>query len=448
MPLRPAPAVSDADLTARVHAILDTRLERDAARPVAIALSGGGDSMALLALTAEWAARRGRALLALTVDHGLNPESARWSALARRAAESLGAGWRELTWTGPKPATGLPAAARTARHALIAEAARAAGARVVLFAHTADDGAEGDWMRAGGTTLGRLRPWAPSPAWPEGRGVMLLRPLLGERRQALRRWLAGGGIDWIEDPANDDMRFGRTRARRALAGGLDGQAKWFRPADGALPVVASAHHLTLRRTCGARTLATALVCAGGGDALPRGDRLDRLIGRLRSGECFAATLAGARITAEGDTVTISREPGEFARKTLSPLPLTAGIAAVWDGRFEIEAARDGWSVVPAAGRLAKLSPADRALLSPLPAHVRGAAPVLIRDDADAPILAWRAARVRGLVGERLALALDQTTHERDLAAGTHGATASDPLFSQDTFKTDAGAAPVGKPRTA
>ena len=299
-------------------------------------------------------------------------------------------------------------------------------------------------MRAEGATLGRLRPWAPSPAWPEGRGAMLLRPLLDERREDLRRWLTDeGDLDWIEDPANDDPRFGRTRARRALAGAPGGEAERVARLKEVMPVVTSAHHLTLRRT-----LAAALVCAGGGDALPRGDRLDRLIGRLRSGECFAAALAGARITAEGDTVTVSREPGEFMRKPLSPLSLTAGITGVWDGRFEVEMSEPGWSVVPAAGRLAKLSPADRGSLSALPAHVRGTTPVLIRDHADAPILAWRAARVRGLVGERLALALDQTTHERDLAAGTHGATASDPLFSQDTFKTGAGPAPVGKPRTA
>lgn len=446
MPLRPATAAPDADLTARVHAVLDARLGRDAPYPVAIALSGGGDSMALLALAADWARARGRRLQALTVDHGLNPDSARWSALSRRAARALGADWRELAWTGAKPTTGLPAAARRARHALIADAARTAGARVVLFAHTADDVAEGDWMRAGGSTLGRLRPWAPSPAWPEGRGLMLLRPLLDERREDLRRWLAARGLDWIEDPANDDPRFGRTRARRALAGA--GEVEPIRTADVAMPVIASAHHLTLPRICDARTLAAAVVCAGGGDDVPRGDRLARLIGRLRAGEDFTAVLVGARITADGEEVRVSREAGEFARRPIAPLPLAPGVAAVWDGRFEIGAPEAGWSVVPAQGRMAELPPADRAMLAALPADVRGTLPVLIRDDAGAPILAWRAARVRGLVGERLALALDQTTHERDLAAGTHGATASDPLFSDDTFKTGRGVAPSGKPRTA
>src|SRR5690606_9178284 len=89
------------------------------------------------------------------------------------------------------------------------------GARVILFAHTADDVAEGDRMRAEGSTLGRLRDWSPSPAWPEGRGLMLLRPMLDVSRSELRDWLRGQGADWIDDPANEDLRYARARARVA-----------------------------------------------------------------------------------------------------------------------------------------------------------------------------------------------------------------------------------------
>lgn len=411
MPLRRATLASDADLTARVHAILDARLERDVARPVAVALSGGGDSMALLAVAADWAAARGRRVLALTVDHGLNPDSARWSELARLTAERLGAEWRNLSWAGDKPAAGLPAAARRARHALIAEAARTAGARVVLFGHTADDVAESALMQAEGSTLGTLRVWSPSPVWPEGRRLMLLRPLLDERREVLRDYLTARGLDWIDDPANTDLRFGRSRARAALAGAAPTARVTPEQVSGMAPAVSEAGGVSLTRAVDRRTLAMALVCAGGGDALPRGARLDRLIGRLRSGEAFTANLCGARIAADGADVIVMREAGEFARKHTPPLPLTPGFPAVWDGRFEIGTDQTGWAVVSAAGRLAALSPADRKALRTLPPFARGAVPVLIRDGADAPVLAWRAARVRSLVGERLASALDQTTHE-------------------------------------
>lgn len=407
---------------------------------MALALSGGGDSVALLHLAADWARARGRPLLALTVDHGLNPDSARWTAEAAEAARAAGADWRGLKWDGDKPATGLTAAARAARHRLIAEAARAAGARVILMAHTADDAAEADWMRARGATLGRVREWSPSPAWPQGRGLMLLRPLLDERRATLRRWLTARGLGWIEDPANADPRFGRSRARQALANGalaggvLAGEAE--APTDptvqvgaGGLLFASEAGLVRAGRDIGGRGLAAALVSAGGGEAPPRGERLARLITRLRAGEAFTAVLCGARVTAEGDEILIMREAGELARRPIAPLRLIPGVEAVWDGRFAFTAAAPGWSVVAARRRLAGLSPGDRARLNRLPPAARGAAPVLLRDGELAPVLAGVGVERRGLVAERLRLALDETTHEDDLNPATDGVTPRKLLFS-------------------
>nr|WP_082503473.1 tRNA lysidine(34) synthetase TilS [Brevundimonas sp. Leaf168] len=381
-------------------------------------MSGGGDSIALLRLTTDWARTRGRSVLALTVDHRLNADSGRWTDFAAGAARDAGADWRGLSWGGDKPATGLTAAARAARHALIADAAREAGASVVLFAHTADDIAEADLMRAGGSTLGRVREWSPSPAWPEGRGLMLLRPLLGERRAGLRDWLAGEGADWIEDPANADPRFGRSRARQALAGAAPRLIDQASAQTGVRPTMDGEAMARVDRDVSARALAAALVCVGGGSTPPRGARLEALIARLKAGEDFAATLCGTRIEAVGARVRLMREAGELRRRDISPLALTPGVEAVWDGRFVFCADRPGWSVVPARGRLASLSDADRAEINRLPAATRGAWPVLIRDDAVAPVLAGEGVERRGLVVERLRLALDETTHEDDLISAT------------------------------
>ncbi|WP_292154799.1 ATP-binding protein, partial [Brevundimonas sp.] len=93
----------------RVGTGLDARLQRDVEHPVVLALSGGGDSMALLHIAADWASRNGRRLLAVTVDHGLNPDSPRWSEACRCACEALNVAWTERRWTGDKPSTGLPA---------------------------------------------------------------------------------------------------------------------------------------------------------------------------------------------------------------------------------------------------------------------------------------------------------------------------------------------------
>ncbi|WOB79496.1 tRNA lysidine(34) synthetase TilS [Brevundimonas nasdae] len=410
----------DHDLRARAFARLDARLTRETGRTVALALSGGGDSVALLRLATDWARARGRSVLALTVDHRLNPDSGGWTKFAGEAARAAGADWRGLSWDGDKPTTGLTAAARAARHGLIADAAREAGASVVLFAHTADDIAEADLMRAEGSTLGRVREWSPSPAWPQGRGLMLLRPLLGERRAGLRDWLAGEGADWIEDPANADPRFGRSRARQALAGAAPRLIDQASAQTGVRPTMDGEAMARVDRDVSARALAAALVCVGGGSTPPRGARLEALIARLKAGEDFAATLCGTRIEAVGARVRLMREAGELRRRDISPLALalTPGVEAVWDGRFVFCADRLGWSVVPARGRLASLSDTDRAEINRLPAATRGAWPVLIRDDAVAPVLAGEGVERRGLVAERLRLALDETTHEDDLISAT------------------------------
>jgi len=421
---------------------------------VALALSGGGDSMALLRIASDWARLRGRRLVAITVDHGLNPDSPAWSRLCQDAAREAGADWIERRWEATKPATGLTAAARAARHGLIAEAAREVGARVVLFAHTADDIAESDWMRGqpmgeGGSTLGRLREWSPSPAWPEGRGLMLLRPMLDARRDDLRAWLREHGQVWIEDPANADERFGRSRARARLADGS-------RSEDGERPDPSSisgrcsfsgAEPLSLgegfavARSVRATELAAVLLCASGRSEPVRRDRLERLAQRLSGGEVFTAALSGARIEAGRDRIIIGREAGEFRRRPVAEVALEPGVAAVWDNRFEIMTAEPGWTVGAAAGRLNRLSPADRAILKPVPEAMRAALPVLIRDGggdpllAGRPVLAWRKAEVRALAPRRLALFLDastgETTQEADLERTIHGEMPPPDLFSHD-----------------
>ena len=341
---------------------------------------------------------------------------------------------------------------------------------MILLAHTADDVAESALMRSEGSTLGRLRDWSPSPAWPEGRGLMLLRPMLDVGRAELRAWMRGQGRDWIDDPSNEDPKYARSRARASLLpvgeGGaqrrmrvgcekegtqppltLSGSALPFgsRQDDRCAlvrssPLPLGEGTLELDRAVPARVLAAALVCAGGGDRPPRGDRLDRLLRRLGAGEAFTAVLCGARIEAGPDHILVTREAGEFARRPAPPLPLVPGEETVWDGRWAITAAQPGWSVVPAAGRLAALSKPDRARLDALPPAARGAAPVLIRNDGTAPVLAGTAAVARSLVEERLALALDRMTHETDLEPRAHGATPRNHLFSGADI-TEAGRGP-------
>ncbi|MNE75884.1 hypothetical protein D3C80_1720840 [compost metagenome] len=126
-----------------------------------------------------------------------------------------------------------------------------------------------------------------------------------------------------------------------------------------------------------------------------------------------------------------REPGEMKRRPPEALTLTPGVAVVWDGRFEIVATEPGWRVEAAAGRLARLSAADRRVVAGLPAAARGGLPVLVREGGSGAILAWRGGDVRALGARRLSLALGETTQEAGLFHPMHGETPPTDLFSQE-----------------
>jgi tRNA(Ile)-lysidine synthase len=403
------------------------RLNAEDRPPIAVALSGGGDSLALLHLAKAWADGAGRSLIALTVDHGLQPDSDAWSRFAAETAVRLGVPHRTLAWLGEKPSTGLPAAARVARHGLLADAARAAGAHVILLAHTADDLMEAEIMRRMGVSAPSPRPWSPSPAWPQGRGVFLLRPLLGHRRADLRAFLAGLGETWIDDPANDDPRYSRTLARRRLADcptaaisadDLDPPSGWEAIDEGlggefVLPRASLSDPPSVQR----RLIGALALCAAGTARPPSAVSLDRIAGRLAAGD-LTASLAGARIEARGDWVLFCREPGERARGGLRSAMLPVG-DSVFDGRFLVSARQPGHSIAPLRGLGARLPPLERHRLKAIPAAVRGALPAIISpsDKVFCPVLAENdvvSARPLGLA--RLHAALGVVTDERGAAA--------------------------------
>jgi tRNA(Ile)-lysidine synthase len=399
-------------------------------RPVCVAFSGGSDSLALLRLAHGWACRAGRPITALTVDHGLNRQSAEWTAAAGAVAEQLGVAWRGLLWRGDKPSQGLVAAARIARHALLAEAAREVGAHVILMGHTADDIAESALIRAETPGHGYLRPWSPSPVWPQGRGVFLVRPLLDVRRLDLRAWLSAQGLVWLEDPANSDPRFARSRARaelsaRSMTPGVRRREHRFATSQADLGVQSLARHveataagaLCISREAltaaplevARRLTSAAVVCAGGGDRPPRGKRLDRLLGALAAGVDGASTLAGARIVSSSanDLIWFGRDVGERTRGGLSRLRLMPGDVAVFDGRFEIEATANPIEIAPLEGLIARLDGVDRVALRYVPAWGRGALPAVIHagDAVRLPTpLGGGSAIARSLVGDRFAAA--------------------------------------------
>lgn len=382
--------------------------------------------MAALICAAAWTRRMGRRLLVLCVDHGLQDSSASWTAFVGEAAGRLGAEFRALKWDAPKPSSGLPAAARSARHRLLAEAARNAGARVVVMAHTDSDIRENAVLG-----LGPLHEWSPSPVWPQGRGVFLVRPFLGLSRKVIRQDLAADGVAYVDDPANDDLRHARARVRRAplepvppvaRASAADLAARVsFLPGGGlglGRSTLAAADPERARRL-----LAAALTSAGGGERPAPAAGVDRLLARLRTPNPFTATLAGARLIAK-EAVLITREAGDLRRKGAGGLLLSPGVPAVWDGRYEVETTAPGLTIAALGGYAARLAKDSRAALAAVPAPLRPVLPVFIgAGEPTCPILAQAASptRLTDLVPARFLAACGAIAQESELAQAAHGA---------------------------
>lgn len=370
----------------RLTARFDRRLEPDVARPVAVAVSGGGDSLFALMETAAWAKIRGRTVLVLSVDHGLQAGSGEWTALTRTAACRLGCDFIGLQWDGPKPDHGLSAAARLARHRLLADAARAAGARVIVTGHTGDDALENAAMG-----LGPLHEWSPSPVWPQGRGLGLFRPLLNCRRQAIRDALRASGWTWVDDPANANLAHPRIRARHGITPADEPPSPPDLAAAAALARAAEVSGEAIRLSRAAlrsadaaarrRVVGAAVLSLGGGEVPPAKDRLDRLTARLVGEAPLVASLAGAQITADATEVRFARNAGEAARGGLSPLALPA----VWDGRYDITGQGE---VRPLRGYSRRLPPDQRRAVAYFSAEIRPGLPIVIRDGSTTcPVLA-------------------------------------------------------------
>jgi tRNA(Ile)-lysidine synthase len=327
-PSAPPTSASDRepDLARRFSDSLE-KLGYRCGNPAAIAVSGGGDSLALMHLFAAWARNENcqPPPAVLIVDHGLREESPGEALQTAQWAKSAGLAAHVLTWRGKKPQSNIEDAARTARYGLLGSWCAAHDLHNLFLAHTEDDQIETFLLRLGRGSgidgLSGMRAIAPLPI-PGFAGVHVLRPLLHIRRAELRAYLRDRGTVWFEDPMNEDVRYARVRVRNAMpaleAAGLSPQriahavrhlararealqtatrdflACHARMDSDAALLDASALGLA-DREIGLRALADLLVRVGGGSYRPRFERLESLFDAILAGSFAARTLAGCRV---------------------------------------------------------------------------------------------------------------------------------------------------------
>jgi len=358
-----------------------------------VAVSGGGDSVALLHLLAAWADRP--TLHVVTVDHRLRPEAADEAAGVARLCARLGVPHDTLHWQGWDGRGNLPDAARRARYGLMSDWARARALDAVALGHTADDQAETFVMRlARGAGIDGLSAMAPERhAW----GMLWLRPLLAARRADLRAYLVSIGATWAEDPSNEDPSYDRVRARAVLSAlgplGISAEGiaavtthlrevrevvahATLRAAQEVLRIEAgdvvfdrarlAAQPAELRR----RLMAQALRWVARADYGPRAAGMAELTRAALAGS--AGTLHGCLVLPEGPAFRVCREAAAVANCRVA----TPG--ALWDGRWRLTGPDEKGLEIRALGedglRLCKDwrdQPRPRAALAADPAVWRG-----------------------------------------------------------------------------
>ncbi len=338
---------------------------------IGLAVSGGGDSMAMLTLAHNWTRHWGVGLRVVTVDHGLRPESADEAAMV--AAECAALGWPHDTLCWHWDGTGNKMdAARRGRLALI-DAWRGSLSHV-LMAHTRDDVAETFLMRlARGSGVDGL---AAMSARRQVGGMQVLRPCLDMGRAELRHYLTVLKGTWVEDPSNDDPTYGRVRMRRLLAdlqaGGLgaetladtaarlreDRLALGQRAAtiwdmvgtqtDWGGLVLTPDWFVGVEPATQRRLLSAMLRFVSGAEYPPRAEALEGLRDRLVSGG--GGTLHGCEVIHHRGRVLMFREAAAVAQRAV----ITPG--GTWDGRWQVTApdcagctiralGEDGWRQV-------------------------------------------------------------------------------------------------------
>jgi tRNA(Ile)-lysidine synthase len=329
---------------------------------LALAVSGGADSMALLHLIARWRAEDALKVevTVLTVDHGLRANSREEAAMVGRMAASVGLPHAALAWTrDQRQGGGVQERARQGRYDLMAAYCQAHDIPALVTAHHLDDQAETFLMRLKrGSGLDGLAAIPQESAWS---GVAVLRPLLGIPKARLAATLSEAGITWVEDPSNRDQRFERARMRacgdalgklgltpealarsagrlRRARAALDHAADAFLAEQGAMSeagycLIARDVLVALPAEIALRVLARAVNAVSGRETPLRLVKLEALLASLIENPKVAHTLGGCRLQSVGERLGIFRETRGTGLPTLRLAP---GERALWDNRFRVE----------------------------------------------------------------------------------------------------------------
>ena len=324
---------------------------------IALAVSGGPDSMALAFCVKRWGQRD---FIALIVEHGLREESAAEAASVKKQLKKLGIPAKILPWKHDDIIGRVHEKAREARYELLTKECHRLGAGDLLLAHQSDDQAETVLMRlAKGSGIDGLAGIAPQSVRD---GIRLVRPFLSFSKERLKATCKAAKIEAVTDPSNMSKKYARGRLRKIMPllasegltvesltnlanrardakealdlatrgfleisarTGLGGSIQLDRPALRALP-----------REIALRAVSASLRRVNGENYPPEHASLSSLLDAIANAkEDQTRTFYGCMISITENKVTIMREPAAASEI----LPLPAGATVLWDGRWLVTA---------------------------------------------------------------------------------------------------------------
>lgn len=208
------------DLTASFAQAVDCLRATSPQHAIAIACSGGLDSMVLLHLASQYARPHGVALHVLHVHHGLSPHADAWLDHVEAASATIGARFAARRVDVLNNGTGTEAAARKLRYAALGAMCLDHGVTLMLTAHHLDDQAETvllQLLRGSGTAgMSGMDAANAAPDLLGNPALVMARPLLQHSRVELEQYAAVHAITWVEDESNLDARFARNALRHQV----------------------------------------------------------------------------------------------------------------------------------------------------------------------------------------------------------------------------------------
>ncbi|MCP5381279.1 MAG: tRNA lysidine(34) synthetase TilS [Kordiimonadaceae bacterium] len=343
---------------------------------IAVAVSGGADSMALTLLLNEYCQSHNISLVALTVDHGLRQKS-------NQEAEQVGKWLRErgiehhiLTWVGHKPDANIQDEARNARYALMGQWCVDNEIEHLFLAHHMNDQAETFLIRLfRGSGIDGLSAMDKIASFPLSNAIGLYpkiyRPLLDISKDRLVAYLKAYGQQWIEDPSNQNEKYTRIQIRELLRSSdiegfdierLSSTAEKMRRVRSLLEsltenaesefvcyhkygyaVLNSEFHQKLHEEISLRLLSDILKNVSGNTYPPRYNKLEFLFQNLKSDDFSGQTLSGVILFKNSEKDIIFCREYEDIDKRMN---IKQSKRCLWDNRFVIDTKSISGEIVP------------------------------------------------------------------------------------------------------